>query len=375
MPEGCLAHFAETFRTEVGLPVIGVGRIARPDTAESLLKAEKVDLVAMGRALLADPDWPNKVKDPDRGPMRPCIACNRCLEAISTQEPITCSVNPLTGLEDRLPLAPSSPSKRVAVVGAGPAGLEAACTAASLGHQVSLHERSDRIGGQLWAASAPPHKSLLRSVIDYYEARLPRLGVESLLGREVTPRTFEDTRPDLLILATGSRPIYPPLPGIDGPNVVTAQDVLLGACHLGDTVLVVGAGLVGSETAEFLAEQGKRVRLIEQLEEIAADVEPRTRFLLLERLRRLGVETLTRCKLVSIADGQADVETEGRRLTLPADSVVLAAGSESDDQLRAMLQNVGVEIIAIGDCRTPGNIHEAIHQGFWDVCGALGEST
>lgn len=367
MPEACLAQFAETFKTEVGLPVIGVGRISRPETAEQLLRDNKVDLVAMGRALLADPEWPKKVKDGIRMPIRQCIACNQCIEAISNQEPITCSVNPLTGRENQVPFMMPSKPKKIMVVGAGPAGLEAACMAASLGHRVSLYEREDRIGGQLWAASTPPHKALLKTIINYYEARLPQFDIELHLGEDITEKAFEGKRPDLLILATGCRPIRPPLPGVDQPNVVMARDVLSGLCTVGENVLVVGGGLVGSETAEFLAEQGNKVRLTEELEVVALDVEPSTRVLLLERLNRLGVETMTCCKLQSIANAQAIVEFKGQRLTVPADSVVLAVGSEPNNELELKLRTRSWKVKAIGDCRTPGNIKEAVHQGFWAV--------
>lgn len=367
MPEACLAQFAETFKREVGLPVIGVGRISRPETAEQLLRDNKVDLVAMGRALLADPEWTKKVKDGIKRLIRQCTACNGCIEAITNQEPITCSVNPLTGRENQVPFMMPSKPKKIMVVGAGPAGLEAACMAASLAHRVSLYEREDRIGGQLWAASAPPHKALLKTIINYYEARLPQFDIELHLGEDVTEKAFEGKRPDLLILATGCRPIRPPLPGVDQPNVVMARDVLSGLCTVGENVLVVGGGLVGSETAEFLAEQGKKVRLIEELEAVALDVEPRTRVLLLERLNRLGVETMTCCKLQSIANAQAIVEFKGQRLTVPADSVVLAVGSEPNNELELKLRICGCKIKVIGDCRTPGNIKEAVHQGFWTV--------
>lgn len=367
MPEACLAQFAETFKREVGLPVIGVGRISRPETAEQLLRDNKVDLVAMGRALLADPEWPKKVKDGIRMPIRQCIACNQCIEAISNQEPITCSVNPLTGRENQVPFMMPSKPKKIMVVGAGPAGLEAACMAASLGHRVSLYEREDRIGGQLWAASTPPHKALLKTIINYYEARLPQFDIELHLGEDITEKAFEGKRPDLLILATGCRPIRPPLPGVDQPNVVMARDVLSGLCTVGENVLVVGGGLVGSETAEFLAEQGNKVRLIEELEVVALDVEPSTRVLLLERLNRLGVETMTCCKLQSIANAQAIVEFKGQRLTVPADSVVLAVGSEPNNELELKLGTRSWKVKTIGDCRTPGNIKEAVHQGFWAV--------
>lgn len=364
MPEGCLIHFAERFREEVGPPVIGVGRIISPDIAERFLEENRIDLVAMGRGLLADPQWPNKASNKIQGPIRKCIGCNRCIEAISHQEPITCTVNPLTGNENRLPLRRPSESKKIAVVGAGPAGLEAACTASFLGHQVLLYEKEAKIGGQLWEAAIPPHKGLLKSLIDYYESRLAATDVEVHLEEEFTEGTLAGKEVEVVILAAGSRPIRPPFPGADQPHVAMARGVLLGLSSVGQTVLVVGGGLVGCETAEFLAEQGKKVRLIEMLDDIALDVEPRARVLLLQRLEELGVDIRAGYKLRSINHDNVAGEVKGRPMKMHVDSVVLAIGYEPDRELEAKLQKGGCKVITIGDCRTPGNIKEAVHQGF-----------
>jgi 2,4-dienoyl-CoA reductase-like NADH-dependent reductase (Old Yellow Enzyme family)/thioredoxin reductase len=364
MPEGCLIHFAERFRDEVGPPVIGVGRIISPDIAERLLEENRIDLVAMGRGLLADPEWPNKASNKIHGPIRKCIGCNRCIEAISQQEPITCSVNPLTGNENRLPLRRPSRSKKIAVVGAGPAGLKAACTASFLGHQVLLYEKEAKIGGQLREAAIPPHKGLLKSLIDYYESRLAETDVEVHLEEEFTEGTLAGKEVDVVVVATGSRPIRPSIPGAEQPCVVMARDVLLGLSSVGQTVLVVGGGLVGCETAEFLAEQGRKVRLIEMLDDIALDVEPRARVLLLQRLEELGVDLRAGYKLQSINHDNVEAEVKGRLMKMHVDSVVLAIGYEPDKELEARLQKSGCKVITIGDCRTPGNIKEAVHQGF-----------
>jgi pyruvate/2-oxoglutarate dehydrogenase complex dihydrolipoamide dehydrogenase (E3) component len=219
----------------------------------------------------------------------------------------------------------------------------------------------------------PPHKDLLSANIHYYETRLAELDVELHVGEDVTEQSLEEKGLDFIILATGSRPALPPIPGADQPNVATARDVLLDLCPVGETPLVVGGGLVGSETAEFLAERGKTVKLIEMLEELALDVEPRSRLLLLERLERLGVETMTGCKLVSIIQTGAIVEQNGEQLTLETDSVVLAVGSEPNNELERKLRKGGRHVIAVGDCTAPGNIKEAVHQGCWLVYEELGK--
>jgi len=374
MPEACLVHFSQRFRKEVGPPVIGVGRITRPEIAELILKEEKADLIAMGRSLLADAEWPNKVSGKTVGAIRRCIGCNRCIESISSQKSIVCSVNPVTGSEDSLPLKKTREQKKIVVVGAGPAGLEAACTGALMGHQVLLYEREGRIGGQLKEASIPPGKGNLKSIIDYYESRLADLEIEVHLGEELTEKTLEGKEVDAVIMATGSQPIRPAFPGSDKPHVMTALDVLKGLCLPGEPVLVVGGGLVGCETAEFLGEQGKEVHLIEMMDHIALDVEPRARLLLAERLKRLGVNIMTSCELRSINHDGAMLDKRGENLIISADSVILAVGSRADNKLATELKKGGWVVYVIGDCRTPGNIKEAVHQGFRVIYEDLGDA-
>ncbi len=370
--EGCLIHFAEKFRKEVGPPVIGVGRITSPEMAERILWEKKVDLVAMGRSLVADPGWGIKARGGSAEPLRPCIACNTCLEAISSQKPIVCAVNPLVGSEDRLPLERVPHPKRVVVVGAGPAGMEAACTAALLGHHVDLYEREERMGGQLWEAAVPPHKALLGELIGFYQARLGELGVEVHLGKAFSESTADEKAFDVLILSTGSRPFRPQVPGTDQPHVHMARDVLMARASAGQNVLVVGGGMVGCETAEFLAAKGKTVTLIEMLEEVAMDVEPRARFLLVQRLGKYGVHIKTACKLKEIKPDHAVVTVRDDEMRISADSVVLAVGYHSDNELDAQLDGGLKQVYPIGDCVRIGNIREAIREGFWVVYENLG---
>ena len=371
LPEGCLIQFAERFRKEVGPPVIGVGRIASPEFAERLLMENRVDLVASGRGLLADPQWPNKAAGKTKGPIRRCLACNRCIETIINQNPIACCVNPLTGNENKFPLKKASRPKKIALVGAGPAGLEAACTAASLGHRVLLYEKESRIGGQLWEAAVPPNKALLKNLINYYESRLAQSEIEVHLEEEFTEKTLQGQTLDAVILATGSCATRPSIPGVNQPHVLTARDVLADPSTLGERILVVGGGWVGCETAEFLAHEGKTVRLIEMLDDIALDVEPRTRILLLERLARLGIEITTGCKLKSIGRDDIVAEVQGRELRIPVATVVLAVGCRANTELEVKLKKGHYKVQTIGDCRDPANIKEAVHQGFRVICEYL----
>ncbi|MEW5911832.1 MAG: FAD-dependent oxidoreductase [Thermodesulfobacteriota bacterium] len=372
LPEACLIPFAEAFRRELGPPVIGVGRIARPELAERLLAEGKIDLVAMGRALLADPEWPRKVQGLAQGPLRQCIGCNRCIEAVTSQKPITCTVNPLAAREAEAALGPAAPRRRVAVVGGGPAGLEAACTAAELGHRVVLLEREDRLGGQLQEASVPPHKDGLADIVAYYQARLAKDGVELFLGQAVEPQTLAGLGVEVVFLATGAQPLRLQFPGSDQANVVGAREALLGRCSLGQRVLVVGGGLVGCETAELLAGQGRQVQVVEMLPELAGEVEVRTRGLLLDRLYQAGVTTFTETTIISLQADEATVKVRGQERRLKADTVVLAVGARAERGLWESLSAGERPCHLIGDCLEPRNILHAVHEGCWVVRRELG---
>jgi 2,4-dienoyl-CoA reductase-like NADH-dependent reductase (Old Yellow Enzyme family)/thioredoxin reductase len=339
LPEGCLIQFAERFRKEVGPPVIGVGRIASPELAERLLMENRVDLVASGRGLLADPQWPNKAAGKTKGPIRRCLACNRCVETITNQNPIACCVNPLAGNENRFTLKKTGRPQKIALVGAGPAGLEAACTAASLGHRVL--------------------------------SRLAQSEIEVHLEEEFTETTLQGQTVDAVILATGSCEIRPSIPGANQSHVHTAREVLADPSTLGEKILVTGGGWVGCETAEFLAHEDKTVRLIEMMDDIALDVESRTRVLLLQRLARLGIEITTGCKLKSIGRDDIVAEVQGREIRIPVETVVLAVGCRANTELEIKLKESHYKVHTIGDCRDPANIKAAVHQGFRVICEHL----
>jgi 2,4-dienoyl-CoA reductase-like NADH-dependent reductase (Old Yellow Enzyme family) len=364
LPQGCLLHYATRFRNEVGPPVIGVGRLTDPDYVDRALREQMVDLVAMGRSLLADPHWPNKAAGRSGEPIRPCIGCNNCIERISHQNPIDCTVNPCLGREEEKPLKRTAAPKHIFVVGAGPAGLEAACTAAAVGHRVRLYEKEDRVGGQLQEAGKPPSKSLLLKLIRYYESLLSGLKVECRLGETFTADELKANPPDVIILATGSQPIRPDIPGILLPHVVTARDVLLRPRGLRGPTVIAGGGLVGCETAEFLAEQGAEgIRIVEMLEDVASDIEPRTRLLLLQRLKQRHVEITTCCRLLSVHEDHVIADMKGREISLPARSIVLALGSRPHDPPWQRLPEGPWEVYRIGDLCGPGSIKDAVHQG------------
>jgi len=363
VPRGAYVHLASGIKEVVDVPVITVGRINDPLLAEKILEEEKADLVAMGRALLADPDLPNKARRGDLGDITPCIACNRCEMATSQNIHIRCTVNPCLGKEREYVMRAAEKPKRLLVVGGGPAGMTAATIAALRGHRVTLYEKQDQLGGQLILAGVPPHKDELVGYMDYLKTQLRKTAAETVLGEEVTPELVDGLEPDAVVVATGARQIAPRIPGIDGSNVVYAWDVLRGEAEVEDRVVVVGGGMVGCETAEHLAHMGRHVRIVEMLPEIGWDMEPFSKIFLLERFREYGVEALTSAKVEEIHEGGVEaIDKSWGRHSLDADTVVIAVGSRPEQELYSALQGRVEELYRIGDCREPRRLLEAVHE-------------
>jgi len=368
-PPGCMVDMAEAVKKVVSIPVITVGRLGYPELAESVLKEGKADFVALGRPLLADPEWPLKAKEGRLDDIRPCIGDHDgCLgAAVREGAYLSCAVNPACGNERELTIRPAEKPRSVLVVGGGVAGMEAARVAALRGHQVTLCEKSDRLGGHLIPASVPEFKQDLKWLRDYYQTQLRKLSVRIELGKEVTPKLIEETKPDVVIVATGSKPIVPEIPGIEKDRVVTAIDLLLGKKEAGETVIVVGGGLVGCETALYLAGKGKRVTIVEMLERIIPDVFEANRQYLFKALAENGVCVLTDANLGRITDEGAVVVNKRRRYQadLKADTVVLAVGLKPENDLAKTLEGKVAEVHSIGDCHEPRKIMDAVWHAFY----------
>lgn len=365
VPKGLNVDAAAAVKAAVGVPVIAVGKLNDPLLAESVVAEGKADLVAVGRGLVADPDWANKVRDGRWQEIRACIACNQgCIGALVAGMPFTCLVNPEAGREWELTLERASPAKRVWIAGGGPAGLEAARVAALRGHDVTLYERGDALGGQLLLASIPPRKQEIAPFVRYLAHQLDRLGVKVELGAELSPSLAADARPDAVVVATGSRPLESAIPGADGENAVSAHDVLAGTAQVGGRVLVAGGGQVGCETAEFLHQQGKEVTLLEMRPELSPDERSVPRSWRLRNLARSSLSALTSTRIVEIVDKRVVVEREGEREVLgPFDSVVLALGAEPENRLARELAGKVAEIHVIGDAQQPAGALAAIAAG------------
>jgi len=363
VPRAAYIHLAKGIKESVSIPVIGVVRINNPTLAERLLEEENADMIAMGRALLADPELPNKAKRGALDDINPCIYCNRCEMATSDNVHVRCSVNPNLGNENKYPLEPTRKPKRIIVVGGGPAGMVAATQTALKGNDVTLFEKKGKLGGQLVLAASPPYKDEIYPLIDYLETQLCKSGAKVILDQEVTNQSLLELQPEVVIISTGAQQIVPRIDGIDKQNVVYAWDVLRGNVETGNKVIVIGGGMVGLETAEYLAENGCQVQIIEMLPEVGKDMEPFSKIFLIERFQEMGVKISTSCMVNKINDnGVEATDNKWRKHLYEAENVVIAVGSRVDNSINTSFSK-GIEVHTIGDCKMPRKILEAIHEG------------
>lgn len=364
IPRGSLLPFACAIKEVVGLPVIGVGRLDRPSyVVEALSKG--IDLVSLGRALIADSEFVNKMESGEEEHIRPCLSCNYCVWQLHQQRPIRCVVNPYVGRDLMEPPVASSMLNTI-VVGGGPAGAQAAIVAAQRGHSVTLYEKNEKVGGKILVGKKPPHKEPLEDFVGYLNNELSRAGVNVVFGRTVEASEVVDANPDVVIVAVGSRPARPKIPGIESPAVCFAEELLMRDSITPGNYLVVGAGLVGLETAEFIVSNSKSsVLIVEMLEDVGKALPPMRLKLVLERLGAAGVTIMTKTKLVSIDGGNVVLETDGEQSSVgPVDVIVLAAGYRSDRSFAEAVIPLVKRCMEIGDCVEVRTIFEAIKEGF-----------
>ncbi len=375
--KGAFSDLAEKMKETVQLPVVASNRINDPFIAEKLLSEEKADLIGMARALLADPEFANKAREGRVDEIVPCIACGECLGQLlqaayktesfqSTAENSLCSVNPIAGMEEQHRGINQKTKKTVYVIGSGPAGMTAAMTAASRGHRVELFEINSSPGGRLCSASIPPSKGEIQSLIKSLYARAVKSGVSFQFNTELMPQDVRKEDTDVLIIALGAEPFVPPIKGINRPNVFLAEDVLTGKDRVSGRIIVIGGGLVGCETAEYLVENGiADVTVIEMLGRLADNVSSANRPFLLERLRKAGLKMYTNITVTEITDTGIVYVSETGSGTMPAECVVLAAGFKPDIKRVESFEIDGpYKTIAIGDCVKARTIKDAIGEGY-----------
>jgi 2,4-dienoyl-CoA reductase-like NADH-dependent reductase (Old Yellow Enzyme family)/thioredoxin reductase len=368
---GINVHYAERFKKELKIPVTALGSIDVV-MAEKIIAENKADMVAMNRALIADPESVNKARQGKEDTIRPCVRCNNCIARTHRFFlPVRCAVNPLAGREAGfINLPPPAKKKKVIVIGGGPAGMQAARTAAGRGHTVTLYEKSDHLGGTLAAAAAAPFKEDMKHYLEWARrTTLSSPGVTVRLAVEATPLKIKEEKPDAVIIAVGATPFIPDIPGINGKNVVLAGDVANGRAKTGSRVIVAGAGLTGSETALYLAQQGKKVILIDMLtlEQIDANAPFVDTRYLRTMLQEQKVDIMTEAKLESITkSGAVITDKKGNKLDVPCDTVVLALGVRPCGEDAEKFKNTAPEIRVIGDGNNErGNLMSATAEGFF----------
>jgi 2,4-dienoyl-CoA reductase-like NADH-dependent reductase (Old Yellow Enzyme family)/NADPH-dependent 2,4-dienoyl-CoA reductase/sulfur reductase-like enzyme len=363
--KGWQAYLAKNVREKVNLPIAAMGKINCPRVIDDILKDGKVDLVTIGRGLIAEPELVVKTERNRVDQIIPCISCNHCLDRIYEGKALRCSVNPLAGREYDTRIIPASRPRKVLVVGGGPAGMEASIVAASRGHKVVLLEKTDRLGGQLLLAAVPSDKEEITPFKDYLIGQLEEKKVEIRLNTTGTRQVVEKLNPEIVISATGALPIITLIPGSDMENVVSAWEALRHPEKVADKVVVIGGGMVGCEVAGSLSGRGKEVTLVEQLDDVGLDIGFSTRKSEVEKLRKTAVIIMTKTPVKQITKEGVVIDENGNLRVLAAGTVVLAVGSRSDRALLEELESTKIEVRAAGDCLAPRRIVQATSQGFY----------
>lgn len=366
MENGVFVDASEEIKKCVSIPVLTAGRINEANLAENVLKTGKADLVGMGRASLADPDFPKKVQEGRVDEIRYCIGCVQgCIGGNMRGENCHCLVNPEMDREFELPFNPVKEAKKIVVIGAGPAGMEAAIVAKKRGHDVTILEKAEQVGGTWNVACLPLYKGELVNLIKWQNDELSRLGVEIRLSTEATVDMIKEMNPDEVILATGGKPFIPPIPGADLPHVVQANDILLQNASFGKNVAVLGGGSVGVETAEYMDYCGSKTTIIEMMDDILIGLERETRLMSLDSIREHQIQVYTQSRVTNISEDSITFNRKGKDVTLDEiDTVVVAAGSRPVNQLADPLEELGIKVTSVGDAKKVRNGLAAVYEGY-----------
>lgn len=397
VPRGTYSYLAAKIKAAVNIPIVASNRINNPVTAESILNSKQADLVSVCRGFLADPDWAIKAEMGKANSIRKCIGCSVCLDMLFDSKTDTygvgCAINPQAGREGERQITKTSQPLNILIIGAGPAGLEAARVAALKGHQVSIVEKSPTIGGQWNIASIPPGKAEFASLLDYYENIIKDLDIRLHLNTSADVELITKLNPDQILLATGAKTKKAPFPIAPEANVVEAWDILNGETPMGEEVLVIGGGSVGVETALYIAELGTlsaeslkflmlheaedyetlyklisqgsfKVTLVEMDKHLATDMGRAMRWTVMKHLKTLAINTQTETIVKEISARGVRVEQQGEERIIPADTVVLSVGSLAENTLYEELKQKFNNVELIGDALKPAKVMDAIHQAF-----------
>ena len=370
-PYGFFVKIAGDIKKAVNVPVSAVGRIVDADMAARVIESGMADIVAMGRPLLADPDWGTKIAAGKACDIRRCISCNKgCTDAIQNRQFLSCVLNAENGYENTRSIQPAAQKKKIAVLGGGPAGLEAARVAALRGHDVTLFEKTTTLGGQLNIACVPPRKEEMRRAAQDLIHAVCNAGVHLCMGQTRTAEQLKDAGFEAVINAVGAHSAAPRIPGIDSVNVADAWKVLAGEQQVYGTVAVIGGGMVGCETAEYLAARGCKVSVIEMMDKIAAGESVTILPTLLENYKTYGVEQYPSHKVKEFRmDAVVCENKDGAEVTIPCDYIVLAMGARSNEFDAAALEAAGIPVYSIGDAAgKAADISNAIRTGYDTAC-------
>ena len=370
-PYGFFVKIAGDIKKAVNVPVSAVGRIVDADMAARVIESGMADIVAMGRPLLADPDWGTKIAAGKACDIRRCISCNKgCTDAIQNRQFLSCVLNAENGYENTRSIQPAAQKKKIAVLGGGPAGLEAARVAALRGHDVTLFEKTTSLGGQLNIACVPPRKEEMRRATQDLIHAVCNAGVHLCMGQTRTAEQLKDAGFEAVINAVGAHSAAPRIPGIDSANVADAWKVLAGEQQVYGTVAVIGGGMVGCETAEYLAARGCKVSVIEMMDKIAAGESTTILPTLLENYKTYGVEQYPSHKVKEFRmDAVVCENKDGAEVTIPCDYIVLAMGARSNEFDAAALEAAGIPVYSIGDAAgKAADISNAIRTGYDTAC-------
>ena len=368
MPKGYLVELAAKAKEAVNIPILAGGRMNEADIAEKAIRDGKIDAVVLGRAALADSEYPNKVLTGHTEKIRPCIACNQgCITRLQQGKQPTCAVNPAAMREVRYALRPCVQPKKVVVVGGGVAGMEAARTAAMRGHKVSLYEKNESLGGNLIPGGSHSFKKEVRELNAWYQNELKALPVEIHTGETVTSGQLRNMDADVVILAAGSVPVMPKVPGIDDKKVIGCMEAFAHPEKVGQKVIVIGGGLVGCEMALDYAQDGKEVTVVEALPKILSAGIPSpipNGQMIPDLFEHHHVTVLENHRLSAVEDGRVILESDGQKKALDADSVVIAVGFRPVPSMAQELQGCGAVVYEIGDGQKVSTILHAVWDGY-----------